>query len=197
MGGGALCRKVPQNSKPTTAGRPCSHPTFRSSRHVTVIFAPSRRLWAPRLLAVAPIWSPYHAGKACRTAYRRTGFVKAVERPGTLAIQFLPPGLNLDLALAAITAVPVHFAYRMVGERRPSTHAMMFGEIERVFVNGALTPQTPLEWCPGPGLDQDLPANAGAPLDPPFSHLTAKLRGMMLINFRLSPFRRPARVQSR
>ena len=47
-----------------------------------------------------------------------------------------------------LSALPIHYDCRVIGEVRLGTHIMFLGEVRRVRVRADVTPHNPLEWCP-------------------------------------------------
>ena len=51
-----------------------------------------------------------------------------------------------------IKEAPIHFDCEVVGEVLLGTHVMFLGEVKRIHVRADVSPASPLEWCPWPGL---------------------------------------------
>jgi flavin reductase (DIM6/NTAB) family NADH-FMN oxidoreductase RutF len=49
-------------------------------------------------------------------------------------------------------ALPVQFDCRIAADIPLGTHALILGQVERIFVDARMSAEAPLEWCPWAGL---------------------------------------------
>ncbi len=140
---------------------PCGSTTIVSRAPLTMAICVSYGRINDRYAPRASLDRLRAAGRfGCGVPVFRPDVLDAIGYLGNLSFRDVPDKLatcGLRTAVFGKTVgfldLPIHFDCRIVGERRLGTHAMMFGEVERVFANVAVTPQTPLEWCPWAGFD--------------------------------------------
>lgn len=95
----------------------------------------------------------------CSVPYLDQRVVDGLKYAGNISLQD-DPGKVLHSGLRVgpsaygpvVEEAPIHFDCEVTGEIRLGTHVMFLGEARGVKVRSDLSPGSPLEWCPWPGL---------------------------------------------
>jgi len=103
----------------------------------------------------------------CGVPYIDDTIVEAIRYAGTRSIDDDPDklanaGLEVEGAEGTplLSALPIHFDCRIVGEVRLGTHVMFLGEVDSIRVRADVTPENPIRWCPWPEVTDGRPSGA-------------------------------------
>ena len=135
---------------------PCGSTTVVSRRPFTISpclsYAGINERYAPRASLNLIRRSGYFG---CGVPYIDEPILDALRYLGNVSMKkdadkVLHSGLDIERRgrTPLISALPVHFECKVIGEEALGTHIMFFGEVERIFVRNDVSPDNPLGWCP-------------------------------------------------